>query len=179
MYLDEKKGFIILGVLLVIGMLSSLFLIYEHFSPEASKWCTFGESFNCGIVNKSPYANVDGIFYLMVIDYGWSVPFIYFHDSSPILDFLSGNAFLGFLTLILLFILLHLWRQKKGLLFIKPNQVKKYMLGILVFGVLYGLYLFYIQHSILKIYCPFCLVLDFVLITSTIVCFFLPDEVKQ
>jgi uncharacterized membrane protein len=54
---------LILNVLLVIGMLLSLFLVYEHFSPAASKFCTFGESLDCGIVNKSPYANLDGISY--------------------------------------------------------------------------------------------------------------------
>jgi len=175
MQLDEKKGFIILSVLLIVGMLASLFLVYEHFSPEASKWCTFGENVNCGVVNKSPYANIDGIFYLLVVDYGLPVPFIYFHDTNAVLDLLTSNAFLGFLTMLLLFAMLIYWRKKKDFFFIKADKIKKYMLGILIFGVLYGLFLFYIQHAILKTYCPFCIALDFSLISSTAVAFMLPE----
>ena len=58
---------------------------------------------------------------------------------------------------------------------IEEDKIKKYMLGILIFGVLYGLFLFYIQHAILKTYCPFCIVLDFSLISSTAVAFMLPE----
>ena len=66
----------LLNVVLVIGMLISLFLVYEHFSPSASKFCTLGANLDCGIVNKSPYANLDGLSYLLTIDYGLPLPLI-------------------------------------------------------------------------------------------------------
>ena len=103
----------ILKIFLVIGMLISLFLIYEHFSETASEFCTFGTSFDCGIVNKSPYSTLDGISYLLTIDYGLNLPLI---NLTPnlFLEFIFSNAFLGFLTLLFLFFLLLNYEKKKG-----------------------------------------------------------------
>lgn len=151
-------------IMLVIGMLIALFLIYEHFSPSASKYCTFGESFDCGIVNKSVYANVDGIFYFLVMDLGLPVPLIDISSLGIFFDLLTSNAFLGFVTLAFLYCLLLLHERRKGWLFIKDYQVLWWIRGITGFGVLYGAYLFAIQHYILQTYCIACLALDVVLV---------------
>ena len=158
---------IILNVLLIIGMCVSLFLIYEHFSPSASKFCTFGAKLDCGIVNKSPYANLDGLSYLLTIDYELPIPLIDISGINWFFDILTSNAFLGFLTLVLI-LALNTRYKKRALLFITPEVNKIWVRGILVFGVLYGLYLFYIQHSILRTYCIFCLSLDIILLSSLI-----------
>ena len=165
-----KKVFNFLNAVLVIGMLISLFLVYEHFSPSASKFCTFGDSFDCGIVNKSPYANLDGIFYLLTIDLGISFPvwLMTISDINLFLDLITSNAFLGFLTLLLLFFLTKANYKNKKFLFIKKNKVSACMHGITIFGVIYGFYLFLIQHFILKTYCIFCLALDLILVTLLI-----------
>lgn len=152
-------------ILLIIGMLISLFLLYEHFTPSASKFCTFGSNFDCGIVNKSPYANVDGLSYLLTIDLGMNLPIVDIAGINPFFDLISSNAFLGFLTLAFLFLLIRMKEEKMGFWFIKKNQVKPWIKGITLFGVVYGFYLFLVQHFILKTYCIFCLGLDFVLIT--------------
>ena len=89
-----KNKFKIFNVVLIIGMLISLFLVYEHFSPSASKFCTFGNSFNCGIVNKSPYANLDGLSYLLTIDFKLNLPMITISDINPFFDLITSNAFL-------------------------------------------------------------------------------------
>src|SRR3990172_4923957 len=68
-YSHGSKLFILLNIFLVIGILSASFLLFEHFVPAASKFCTFGQSIDCGIVNKSPYATLDGISYLLTIDF--------------------------------------------------------------------------------------------------------------
>lgn len=39
----------------------TIYLIAMHYKPELSDFCTFGESFNCDIVNKSIYAEIFGI----------------------------------------------------------------------------------------------------------------------
>jgi len=158
-----------LSILFILGMLVSLFLTYEHFVPEASKFCTFGTSFDCGIVNKSPYANLDGLSYLLTIDFGWNVPMINMTQYGWFADLLTSNAFLGFLTLLFLFLLLRAYLRKKKFLWIQPTKALSWMQGILIFGVLYGFYLFLIQHFLLKTYCLFCLVLDIVLIVSLII----------
>ncbi|MDP1694300.1 MAG: vitamin K epoxide reductase family protein [Candidatus Woesearchaeota archaeon] len=167
--IKTKKSHKGLYVLFILGMLVSLFLTYEHFSPSASKFCTFGSSFDCGIVNKSPYATLDGISYLMTIDFGWNIPLINLTQYGPVVELLVSNAFLGFLTLIFLFLLLRAYQHTKGFLWIPANKTLSWMQGILIFGVLYGFYLFLIQHFLLQTYCIFCIVLDIVLIVSLII----------
>ncbi|AJF61161.1 TPA: hypothetical protein HA239_05105 [Candidatus Woesearchaeota archaeon] len=166
MFKDANK---ILNVLLVLGMLVSLFLLYEHFSPNASQFCNFGAGLDCGIVNKSPYANIDGLSYLFTIDFGWSLPLINLSGMNWFFDLLTANAFLGFLTLVFLFFLAKAHKEKKGFLFIEKNSTLNWMKGITAFGVAYGFYLFLIQHFILKTYCVYCLALDVILVASLVV----------
>lgn len=154
----KKKVLVTLEVILIIGMLASLYLLYEHFSPSASKFCNFGKAFDCGIVNKSPYANLDGISYLLTIDFELPLPLINISGLGFIFDFLTANAFLGFLMFLLLFFLLKAHTT---------NNIKLAH-GLLLFSLIYGFYLFLIQHFILKTYCIICLLLDAIIIASLI-----------
>ena len=166
--MDEKNiPRITLSILLIIGMLISLFLLYEHFSASASRFCTFGQSFNCGIVNKSPYANVDGISYLLTIDYGLPIPLINISDTNIFLDFITANAFLGFIILLFLFFLNKRYK-KSHLLWVDKESNRTWIKRVLTFGLIYALYLLYIQHFILRTYCLFCLLLDITIIASLI-----------
>jgi hypothetical protein len=165
----KKRGLGLLKVLLVIGMLVSLFLVYEHFSPSASKFCTFGTSFDCGIVNKGPYANIDGFSYMLTMDFDLNLPLLNVADKHWLLDLFTSNAFLGFLTLLFILGLVQAYENKKSFLCVKKKHVLGWMKGVLLFGVLYGFGLFLIQHFILKTYCIVCLVLDGVLILSCII----------
>lgn len=159
-----------LSIFLIIGMLISAFLIYEHFSESASKFCTFGEGFNCGIVNKSPYANLDGLSYLLTIDFNLPLPLIDISGTNLFFDFITTNAFLGLLTLFFV-LMLNLNYKKDKFLFIEKKSNVKWIRGIMVFGMLYGFYLFLIQHSILKTYCIFCLALDITILIALILSF--------
>ena len=163
-----EKIKILIYALLTLGMLIALFLVYEHFSTSASQFCSFSNSFDCGIVNKSPYANLDGISYLLTIDLGLNLPLLDIRGVNWFFDLITSNAFLGFLTLLLLLIMFHFYRTNKDLLFIKKNKLKSWMIGIFIFSLVYGFYLFLIQHFILKTYCIFCFGLDFVIILSFI-----------
>ena len=172
--MKKDKYFKLMNIFLIIGMLISIFLVYEHFSILASKFCTFGNSFDCGIVNKSPYANLDGIFYLLTIDFGIPFPasFMTISDLNWFLDLITSNAFLGFLTLLFLLFLTRANYKNKKFLFIEKDKTLKWMKGITLFGVIYGFYLFLIQHFILKTYCIFCLALDLILIILLILTWF-------
>jgi uncharacterized membrane protein len=171
-----KRGLsLTLNILLILGMLVSLFLVYEHFSPSVSKFCTFGNSFDCGIVNKSPYANLDGISYLLTIDFNLPIPLIDISGINLFFDAITSNAFLGFLTLLFLFLLRTKFKNKK-LLWIKPDKNKKWVTGLLIFGIIYGFYLFLIQHFILKTYCIFCIALDIIILISLIISIKLKNE---
>lgn len=171
----KNKLFLTLKLLLIIGMLVALFLVYEHFSPTASKYCTFGESFNCGIVNKSPYANIDGLSYLLTIDFNLPLPLIDISGINWFFDILTSNAFWGFLTLLLIFLLITAFKNKK-FLWITKEKNKKWVTGLLVFGIIYGAYLFAIQHYILKTYCLFCIILDITILGSLIIWLKIKDE---
>tara|TARA_Y100000310_G_scaffold312628_1_gene360112 strand:+ start:2750 stop:3280 length:531 start_codon:yes stop_codon:yes gene_type:complete len=159
----------ILKFLLVMGIILSLFLVYEHFVPEASKLCKFGESFDCGIVNKSPYANIDGISYFLTIDMGLNIPLIDISGINWFFNLITSVAFLGFVTLLFVFGLLNAREKKKGFLWIGKKNTLKWIKGVLLFGVLFGIYLIFVQHYLLKFYCIFCLALDIILWASFIV----------
>jgi len=166
----QGKRLVALQIVLVVGMLISLFLVYEHFSTHASTWCTFSDSpFDCGIVNKSPYASLDGISYLLTMDFGLPVPLVEIARVHWTLDVLTSNAFLGFLTLLFVFLLAGAKKNGKGLWWVKKGSVHKWTRWVLTMGVLYGSYLFFIQHSILKLYCLFCLGLDAIILSSCII----------
>lgn len=168
----SKNRFIAIQAILIIGMLVSLFLVYEHFSSSASKYCSFGANLDCGVVNKSPYANVNGIFYLLVIDFGLNFPFADFliNISNPkILDLLTSQAFLGFLTLVLMSTMTIKLYQGKSFFQIKNSKILLWLRGIATLGIINGFYLLLIQHFILKTYCIFCLALDVTLLTLTII----------
>ena len=158
-----------LEVLLVIGILISLFLLYEHFSPSASKYCTFGESFDCGIVNKGPYANIDGFSYLLSIDYGLPLPLIDLTRYGWFADLITANSFLAALILLFTFCLVRAFKRNTSCMFVAREKTLPWIRGILTVSVIYGLYLIYIQHFILKTYCIFCLGLDVVLIAAFII----------
>ena len=163
--MDRKRFW--LNVALIIGMLISAFLVYEHFSLTVSKFCTFGDSFDCGIVNKSPYANLDGISYLLTIDFNLPLPLIDISGINWFFDFITANAFLGFITLLFI-LLLNLKHKKNKFMFVSKRDNLKWIRGILIFGLVYGFYLFLIQHFILKTYCILCIALDLIIIISLI-----------
>ncbi len=159
-----------LSIFLIFGMLISAFLIYEHFSLTASKFCTFGNNLDCGIVNKSPYANLDGISYLLTIDFNLPLPLIDISGINLFFDFITTNAFLGLLTLLFV-LMLNLNYKKSKFLFVQRKNNIKWVRGIMIFSIVYGFYLFLIQHFILKTYCIFCLGLDLTIIISLIISF--------
>lgn len=165
---SHQTALIALNVLLVFGMLVSLYLVYEHFAPVASKFCTFGESFDCGVVSKSPYANLDGISYLLTIDYGLPLPLVDIAGIHPILDFLTANALLGFLMLLVLLLLINAQVRGKPFLGISPQRLSKFITALFMFSIAYGMFLIYIQHSILKTYCILCLTLDVILLATAV-----------
>lgn len=163
-----KKYINLFNVVLVIGLFLSAFLVYEHFATTTSEYCDFGESFDCGIVNKSPYSNLDGFFYLLVIDFGVNMRLMDISGVNVLFNLLTSVAFLGFLSLLLVLLL----KNRKGdLLWIAKDKKDKWIRGILVFGVLFGGYLFLIQHFILKTYCVFCIGLDVILISLLVLAF--------
>ncbi len=172
---SKKRMVTAFKVVCVLAMLVSLFLLYEHFSESAEKFCTFGESFDCGIVNKSPYASVDGFLYFLLFDVGINVPLLNLSQYGFIVDFLTTNAFLGLLTF--LYLLLSVSAIAKGRRFLgmsvkRQRAVAKFILWL---SLLYAIYLVYIEFFILKTICLFCVVLDILIVIGLILLYKLPE----
>jgi uncharacterized membrane protein len=50
-----------IAVIAIVGMLVSSISLYHHFSTSKTSFCTFGESFNCDLVNRSSYSTLFGL----------------------------------------------------------------------------------------------------------------------
>jgi uncharacterized membrane protein len=98
------------------------------------------------------------------------LPLIDVSSKNVVLDLLTSNAFLGFLTLLFVMVLNKRYKKDKIFWILKKDNIK-WIRVIMVFGVLYGSYLFIIQHYLLQTYCIFCLALDFLLVSGAIVAF--------
>ena len=88
----------------------------------------------------------EGEVYLLVIDFGLNIPSVDIKGINWFFDLITSNAFLGFLTLVLLLIMFYFYRNQKNFIFIRSLRLLLWMKGILIFGVLYGFYLFPILH---------------------------------
>jgi uncharacterized membrane protein len=53
--------FVLIAILSLAGMAVSAVSLQRHYATSASKFCEFGEKFNCDIVNRSEYSSVMGI----------------------------------------------------------------------------------------------------------------------
>ena len=50
-----------IAVLAVAGVAVSSVSLYHHFSKSKTSFCDIGQSFNCDLVNRSPYSTFRGI----------------------------------------------------------------------------------------------------------------------
>jgi uncharacterized membrane protein len=53
--------FLAVAVLSAAGVIVSSVSLQRHYAKSATKYCDFGEKFNCDIVNRSEYSEVMGI----------------------------------------------------------------------------------------------------------------------
>lgn len=130
----EAKGlFTALIFLSVIGIGTTLYLLYLKFSPSASDVCNLGAAFNCDIVNKSVYSELFGIPVALL----GLLSYIFFLKVSVALRF----------------------GIKK---WIVPVPAQRTLIRLAFYfaalGLLFSLYLTYIEAFVLMTYCLFCLI---------------------
>ena len=53
--------FILIAVLSFVGIVVSGVSLQRHYAKSASEFCDFSQTFNCDIVNRSEYSEVEGI----------------------------------------------------------------------------------------------------------------------
>ncbi len=60
-------------VLSLLGLAISGLALHNHYSKSASSYCSFGDNFNCDIVNRSIYSVVSGVPVALIGMIGYAV----------------------------------------------------------------------------------------------------------
>jgi vitamin-K-epoxide reductase (warfarin-sensitive) len=111
----------LLAVLAVCGAGVSAVSLQRHYATSKTSYCDIGETFNCDLVNRSPYSSILGV---------------------PV-------ALLGLLGYAALAALVTVYRHRRNapaLLFLTATA-----------GLLFALYLTYIEGWVLGVWCILCL----------------------
>ena len=123
-----------------LAILITLYLVYMHYKPDASEICTFSDTWDCDIVNKSPYAEFFGV---------------------PV-------AILGLMAYLFLFAaaigIARDMKFYKYLKFLRPIRLMWIMFGVTAVGVLFSGYLTYIELFVLEAICIFCLAQQIIIV---------------
>ena len=128
-------------------------MTFLHYS-DYEAFCDISEGLSCSVVNKSIQSELFGI---------------------PV-------AILGFLTFVVLFILLYLILKDKEINVFDIKFDKKAYAGIililLIMSTVFSAYLIYVQAVLLLSYCVLCLFLDAIIYISLILSIILYLKVK-
>ncbi len=156
--MNSKKRFRWIRIITVIAILVSSFLVYQHYKTTPSRFCKFGESFDCGIVNKSPYSTIDGILYFLHFDLGFS--------SVPLFELEIPVSAIGILIFLLIIAMSYKIEKNRPFLGLKPKKQIKIMKSLMALSIVFALYLVYIEAFVLLFYCIYCLVLDALIVAE-------------
>jgi uncharacterized membrane protein len=58
---SKRKWFVLIAVLSLAGVAVSAVSLQRHYAKSATDFCDFSQKFNCDIVNRSEYSEVEGI----------------------------------------------------------------------------------------------------------------------
>jgi uncharacterized membrane protein len=133
-----KKMLVAVIVLAIAAMGVTAYLTYLHYVPSAAEFCNFSEQFNCDVVNKSQWSYI---------------------ALGPIE---IPVAIMGFLYYLGVFIgtlgVLKGWKFTKIHKWFEPMNVIRLMRWFTYIGVLFALYLTYIEAFVLYTFCLFCVI---------------------
>ena len=57
----KRWWFVIIAILSFAGMIVSAVSLQRHYAKSATEFCDFSQKFNCDVVNRSEYSEVQGI----------------------------------------------------------------------------------------------------------------------
>lgn len=60
-FVKHQTAYRAISILAILGLLTSIYATYLHFSSAPSSICNINESFNCDIVNKGDYSEIFGV----------------------------------------------------------------------------------------------------------------------
>ena len=58
---QNRIYFVLIAIVSLAGILVSAISLQRHYAKSASEFCDFSQKFNCDIVNRSEYSEVEGI----------------------------------------------------------------------------------------------------------------------
>jgi uncharacterized membrane protein len=113
--------FVLIAILALAGVVISVVSLQRHYAKSSSDFCDFSQQFNCDIVNRSDYSELEGI---------------------PV-------AAIGVAGYAVLFLLSTLWKFR--------SETPTRLLVAASVGLLFALYLTYVEAHDLKTWCILCL----------------------
>src|SRR5215475_9442653 len=122
----------LLLVLALLGITASALALREHYREAGDSPCSINDHWDCGVVNHSPFATLDGILRPSATDPN---PFL---RKIPI-------AVIGILGYILM----------AALAFTRSYRL---LLAAALSGLAFSLYLAHIEKDILEVWCIYCVV---------------------
>ena len=99
--LTARRLMLIVAVVAVAGVAVSSVSLYHHFGASKTSFCTFGQSFNCDIVNRSSYSTVFGVPVALIGIVGYllilALATVYREKAeTPVMLLIASTAGLGF-----------------------------------------------------------------------------------
>ncbi len=73
---QNRVLFLLIAILSISGVIASSVALQRHFAKSATKYCDFGEKFNCDIVNRSEYSTALGIPVALIGVAGYAAMFV-------------------------------------------------------------------------------------------------------
>lgn len=133
-----KQLLTIILVLAIAAIGVTSYLTYLHYAPEASEFCNFSEKFNCEIVNKSIYSRIEiGSLEIPVAVLG-------------LLYYIGVVIGVGGILKKVPFNKIHKWLTAENCI--------RLIRWLTFLGLLFSLYLTYVEAFILETFCLFCLI---------------------
>jgi len=91
----------VVAIMAVLGIVVSSVSLQHHYGTSETKYCEFGQAFNCDVVNRSEYSSIFGIPVALIgmLGYGALVGLATMYRErreTPLLLFAGAAAGLGF-----------------------------------------------------------------------------------
>ncbi len=149
----------IIAILSFIAMGITAWLTYIHYKPDASSVCNFNTRWNCEIVNKSEWSEVNiGFAEIPVAILGFCTYLIMFVGSVGIMKKLHFHK-------------IHSWLHHEHV-----HKLIKYLAYI---GLLFSLYLTYIEIFKLYTFCLFCVIQQLIILIIAGMFFVISEDPKN
>ena len=156
-----KKLLITISILGLIGVYLSGHLTYLHFAPDAAEFCSFSAEWDCDKVNKSKWSYIDVVFMEIPVSILGLLTYLVFF-IVPLLV-VKGVDFTRMPKAVGLRRLNNFFTQK---------GVMTMLLLLAGAGVLFSLYLTYIEAFILKTFCLYCVLQQVVIVLIVVLLIF-------